>query len=74
MLWCQVFMQLHWKIGREAGMNIDDRSLDNLSKTFVAAEKEIHGSGKRKSQLKWGTVVRKLRKKLKSSGDNAAGW
>jgi hypothetical protein len=43
------------KKAREAGMNIDNQSLDNVRKTFAAAEKEIHGSGKRNSQLKWGT-------------------
>ena len=40
--------------GREAGINIDDRSLHNIRKTFVAAEKEIRGPGKRRSQLEWG--------------------
>ena len=60
------------KKGMEAGVNVDDRSLDNVHKTFVAAEKEIHGPAKRRSQLNWGTVVRNMGKKLKSSGDNTA--
>jgi hypothetical protein len=61
------------KKGREAGATIDDRSLGNVRKTFEAAQKELHGSGKRKGQLKWRTLCLKIRKKLKSSGDNTAG-
>jgi hypothetical protein len=57
---------------READANIDDWSLENVRKAFGAAEKELHGgSGKRKDQLKWRTLVIKVRKKLQISG---AGW
>jgi hypothetical protein len=61
------------KKAREAGANIDDRSLENVRKTFAAAEKELHDEGKRKGHLKWRTLVQKIRKKLKSVGDNTPG-
>jgi hypothetical protein len=62
------------KKGREAGATVDDRSSGNVRKTFEAAEKEeLHGSGKRKGQLKWRTLCLKIREKLKSSGDSTAG-
>jgi hypothetical protein len=54
------------KKGKEAGLNIDDRSLLNVRRTFQAAEKEIHGHEKKKSQLKWRTLVRKIRLKLEA--------
>jgi hypothetical protein len=51
--------------------------LENVRKTSGAAEKELHGGGlagrKRRDQLKWRTLVVKIRKKLQSSGDNTAG-
>ena len=55
------------KKGREAGANIDDRSLANVRNTFQAAERAIHGREKRKDQLKWRTLVRKIRIKLKAA-------
>jgi hypothetical protein len=66
------------KKGREAGANIDDRSLENVHKTFEAAEKELHGGSlvagrKRRDQLKWRTLVINIHMKLQSSGDNTAG-
>jgi hypothetical protein len=56
------------KKGREAGAIIDDRSLANVRKTFEAAEKELVPGAKRQGQLKWRSLVRKIRIKLKSSG------
>jgi hypothetical protein len=38
---------------------------------FAAAEKENCMEKKRKDQLKWRTLVQKIRKKLKSGGDNS---
>ena len=61
------------KKGRKAGANIDDRSLANARKTFQAAEKAIHGREKRKDQLKWRTLVRKIRIKLKAAPGSPVG-
>jgi len=55
------------KKGREAGVNIEDRSLANVRKTFQASETAIHGREKRKGQLKCRTLVRKMRIKLKAA-------
>jgi hypothetical protein len=55
----------------EAGENITDMSLENVRKMFEAAMKHliIPGEGNRRvDQLKWRTMVKRVRKKIKDGG------
>jgi hypothetical protein len=55
----------------EAGENITDMSLANVRKMFEAAMKHliIPGEGNRRvDQLKWRTMVKRVRKKIKDGG------
>jgi hypothetical protein len=56
----------------EAGLNPSDQTLENVQRMFKAAEKEVSGSGSanpRNGQLKWRTLVAKIRKRLKEERD-----
>lgn len=50
----------------EAGMNTADRCLDNVRRMFEAAGEDVSSVNPRKGQLKWRTLVCKIRKRLKA--------
>ena len=56
------------KKASEAGLDTADRRLDNIRRMFEAAGEDV-GVGSvnpRKGQLKWRTLVGKIRKRLKA--------
>ena len=56
----------------EAGLDTSDRRLENIRRMFEATGEDV-GSGSfnpRKGQLKWRTIVAKIRKRLKAEEDN----
>jgi hypothetical protein len=59
----------------EAGVDTEDRSLDNVQKMFNAASKELMTAGdcnQRVGQFKWRTMVMRVRKKIKVQREASA--
>ena len=55
----------------EAGFDTADRCLDNVRRMFEAAGEDFRSTNPRKGQLKWRTLVCKIRKRLKAEKDGA---
>ena len=49
----------------EAGLNIADRCSNDAQRMFEAAGADVDSGNPRKGQLKWRTLVNKMRKRLK---------
>jgi hypothetical protein len=59
----------------KAGVDTEDRSLDNVRKMFNAASKELMTAGDRNQrvdQFKWRTMVMRIRKKIKVQREASA--